>query len=294
MTERTANALGVVSLLFWSMNISVTRHIGEAHPFGLPGLSFVAAGLLVILFDRLRGSPTPWRSGASRLFWLLGGGSFVLYLLLYTSGLTFSPSRAVALPMGLVNYFWPSLILVLMPFFFKARVAWGTLAAGLLLCVAGVGCALLWGMGLNEIALAVGRNLPAFAMMAAAAFLWAFYSNAARKWGGDANGVGWFQLAGGICFLLLWLVEGGPLGFEKSMLVPFVLHAVLVNAVAYMLWDTAVRQGDIGLMGTLANFLPVASVAFGSWYLGDKTTPGLWLGGALVTAGAILCRRGIR
>lgn len=292
MSITLANALGIAALVCWSMNTAVTRHLGEAHPFGMPGLSFSVAGLTLILLDRIRSKPLPWRSDASPKFWYLCGGAFAAYLLLYTSGLTYADSRLVVLPLGLINYFWPSLILVLMPWFFPCRVKWGILVAGALLCVAGVGMSFLWGMPLDGFAGVFAATWPAFLMMAAAAFLWAFYSNAARKWGGTANGVGWFQLAGGLCFLALWWMRGGDLGLDASILVPFLIHALVINAAAYTFWDCGVRRGDIGLMGTLANFLPLGSVLFGSWYLGDATTPGLWLGGLLVTCGAALCRKG--
>ena len=294
MSIVAANLLGALALLCWSMNIAVTRHLGEAHPFGMPGLSFLVSGIILLAMDRARGRALPWNSDADIRFWLLGGGAFVAYVLLYICGLSFGTSRMVVLPLGLVNYFWPSLILVLMPFFFHHAVRWPVLLAGMALCLAGVGVSLLWGLSPETLAAVLWANRPAFLMMLAAAFLWAFYSNAVRKWGGTANGIGWFQTVGGLCFLLLWLLSGGPLGFEKNMLIPFLLHAAIVNALAYMLWDCGVRWGDIGLMGALANFLPLGSIIFGVWYLGDASTPGLWIGGALVTAGAVLCRRGMR
>ena len=294
MSASLTNSFGMLALVFWSMNIVVTRHIGEAHAYGMPALSFLSAGLLLVVFDLLRKKALPWKSDANPRFWIFGGGAFVIYVLLYVAGLSYSPSRTVALSLGLINYFWPSLILVLMPLFFPCSIRWGILASGVGLCVVGVALSLLWGMSPGEMAAVFKENWPAFLIMAGAAFLWAFYSNAARKWGGTANGVGWFMLAGGACFFVLWLASGEPLGFSRSMLAPFLVHAAIVNAAAYMLWDYGVRFGDIGLMGTLANFLPLGSVLFGAWYLGDATTPGLWLGGGLVTCGAVLCRKGVK
>lgn len=292
MSAITANILGTVSLLLWSMNVAVTRHIGEAHPFGMPGLSFSIAGVLLILVDLLRRKPLPWQSDALPKFWLWGGGAYILYLLLYASGLAYSDSREVVLPLGLINYLWPSLILVMMPLFFRCRIKTWILTAGIIFCIAGVASSLLWGLSFAEIAAVFWQNWPAFAMMGGSAFLWAFYSNAARKWAGTANGVGWFFLATGLCFLALWLVTGGPLGLTKEMLAPLLVHAICINAIAYMFWDIGARWGDLGLMGALANFLPIGSIIFGVWYLGDAATLGLWIGGILVTLGAILCRKG--
>lgn len=292
MTPLFANALGVLALVFWSMSVAVTRHVAEANAFGMPGLSYCAAGVLLILLDRLRGTPPPWRSDASWRFWVFGGGAFSLYLLFYAGGLAWSDSRSVVLPLGLVNYFWPCLILFLMPLFFPCRMRWPILIGGAALCVAGAGAAFLWGMTPAEMVAVVVNYWPAFLLVLAAAVLWALYSNIARKWGGTANGTGWFMLAAGVAFLVTWGVTGGDLGFRREMLLPFVLHAAVVNAAAYLLWDYGVRRGDIALMGSLANLLPIASIVFGIWYLGETATPGLWLGCVLVTVGAVLCRKG--
>lgn len=275
------------------MNVALTRVIGEAHPLGMPGLSFLTAGIILIGLDAVKKRPLPWNSDAGPAFWLLGGGAFVLYLVLYAIGLSFSDSREVVLPLGLVNYCWPSLMLVMMPFFFTVRVRWPVLAAGMILCIVGVGCSLLWGMSLRQVAAVAASTWQPFLMMAGSAVLWAFYSNVARKWGNTASGTGWFMLTAGLAFLAMWLVAGGPLGLSAAMLAPLALHALVVNAAAYLFWDCGVRWGDMGLMGVLANFLPVGSVLFGLWYFGNNSTTGLWLGGILVTLGAVLCRKGI-
>lgn len=294
MSIRGANIAGIIALLFWSANIAITRHVAEAHPFGLPALSLTLSGIILIAMDAVRKTPMPWQSKASWKYWLLAGSAFVLYVIFFTTGLSAASSRSVALALGLVNYFWPSLILLFMPFFFQVIVRWGILAAGMLFCIVGVGCSLLWGITAEEIVRIATANWAAFLMMAASAVLWAFYSNAARKWGEDANGVGWFQLGTAAGFFLLWMAVGGPLGLTREMIGPFLTHSLIVSATSYMLWDISVRYGDIGLLGTLANFLPIASVVFGVWYLGDSASTGLWIGAALVTLGAVLCRKGVK
>lgn len=293
MTKTTANILGVSSLIGWSLNVAVTRHIAEAHHFGMPGLSYLTAGVLLIAFDLLRRKEPPWRSTADRRFWLLGGSAFVIYIVCYILSLSLADTRDAVLPLGLVNYFWPALILALMPAFFPCRVRWAVLSAGMVLCVIGVGCAMLWGLNLTEMAKGLLDNWQAFVIMLAAAFLWAFYTNATRKWGGNANGTGWFMLISGLVLLGMWRLSGEPLGFSREMTVSFLLHAVVVNAVSYMIWDLGARHGDLKLLGLLANFLPLGSILFGAWYLAGTTTPGLWLGAALVVLGALLCRKGL-
>ncbi len=168
------------------------------------------------------------------------------------------------------------------------------LCLGIVLCVVGVGLALLWGLSWLAILEVCRHNLTSVVSMCFAAFLWAFYCNAARKWGGTANGTGWFLLATGIAALAAWGVFGRPLGHNATMLGPLLIHSLLINAAAYLFWDVGVRRGSIKLMGILANFLPIGSVLFGVWYLGDRPTPGLFLGCVLVSLGALCCRHGVK
>ncbi|MDR1535885.1 MAG: EamA family transporter [Planctomycetota bacterium] len=293
MRKSTANLMGVTALIGWSMNTAVTRRITEAQVFGMPALSFTAAGAVLIVFDLIRGAGNPRRAGAGPRFWILGGGAFVAYELLYALALARADSREAALPLGLVNYLWPTAILLLLPLFSPRRFRWPHFLIGLALSLAGAASALLWNLDRSAMWGILGKNRLAFAMMLLAAFLWGFYSHAARRWGGGANGVGWFQLTAGLAFFLLWLESGAKLGLTGELLLPLLLHALLVNALSYLLWDWGVRRGDLDQLGILANFLPPASTLFGVWYLDGGATPGLWLGCLLVTAGAFFCRRGI-
>ncbi len=294
MRTGLATSLGILALVFWSMNVAITRVIGEAHHFGMPGLSFTLAGVVLLACDFFHKTPPPWRSTARKPYWFAGGLAFLAYMIFYVLGVSWSPDRRLALPLGLVNYLWPSLLLVMLPYFIACRMDRRLLAGGVVLCLSGVGLALLWGLDLGAILVMVREDWPAFFMMFACAVLWAFYSLAARKWGGNANGTGWFFLAAGFCLLGMWRFSGGDLHFTRAMIPPFLLHSLLATAAAYLMWDIGARRGDIGILGALANFLPLGSVLFGSWYLGEKNTPGLWIGCVLVTAGAVLSRRGVR
>ncbi|MDR0362823.1 MAG: EamA family transporter [Planctomycetota bacterium] len=289
MGRSTANLLGVLALLGWCMNVGVTRHVASGHVFGLPGLSYAVAGIALIFFDCFRGKSLPWKCDAAPKFWTIGGGAFVLFCVLFVFALSWSDDATVVLSLGLVNYCWPVLILLFMPFFTNCHVR---PLFGIVLCLIGICCAMLWGMSMEKMLRGMSENWPAFLIMAAAAVAWALYSNLAGRWAGNSSGTGWFELVSGLILLVVWFFEGGPLGFTANMVAPFLLHALAVNATCYLLWDYGIRYGDLSLMGTLANFLPLGSILFGAWYLGGEPTPGLWLGGILVSLGAIVSRRG--
>jgi drug/metabolite transporter (DMT)-like permease len=291
--KNVANLAGIAALLGWSMNVAITRQLAEADMFGLPSLSLLVSGTFLVSLDAACGRGNPATAGADPKFWLLGGASFVLYLVCYICGLAGAASREVSLALGLANYLWPAFILLLMPLFFPCRLRATFLLPGILLCLVGVTVAFLRDLGMGTLWREWGENGLSLIAMLAAAFLWAFYSNAARKWGGQANGVGWFQLAAGLVFLALWAAGEGELGLSGSTLLPFLLHAIVVNALSYLLWDIGIRRGDLDLLGILANFLPVGSVLFGFWHFGGDPGNGLWSACLMISLGAVFCRRGL-
>jgi drug/metabolite transporter (DMT)-like permease len=73
-----------------------------------------------------------------------------------------------------------------------------------------------------------------------------------------------------------------------------VLWLALASNLAYLFWDRAMRNGDIVLVAACSYFTPLLSTTVSSLYLG--VTPGarLWIGCALVIAGAIICKLALK
>jgi drug/metabolite transporter (DMT)-like permease len=129
--------------------------------------------------------------------------------------------------------------------------------------------------------------------MLTGALSWALYTNLARRLGGD-GGVALYEIATGAVFLALRLALGEPSRWSLGLLLPAAFHVLAISALAYALWEHGVKRGDLVTLGSAAYGLPVAATAFTCAWLGER--PGLWLllGSALVAAGAVLCRLGIR
>jgi drug/metabolite transporter (DMT)-like permease len=132
-------------------------------------------------------------------------------------------------------------------------------------------------------------NPAAYALGLAAAVFWGLYSNLARRWGGAEakGGVELFILATGIAFLLLaWFRGGGtPWTWRAGLEVTFL---GLATALAYILWDRAMRKGDIIFVAACSYFTPLLSTLLSCLYLQVAAGVRLWLGCALIVTGSIL------
>src|SRR2546423_5678479 len=107
MTRRTATLVGFIAVLLWSLLAVLTAATGRVPPFQLAAMTFAIGGTLgaaTWIFRRgaaaaLRQPPEVWALGVARLFG---------YHALYFAALRLAPPAEA----GLLNYFWPLLIVL--------------------------------------------------------------------------------------------------------------------------------------------------------------------------------------
>jgi drug/metabolite transporter (DMT)-like permease len=199
--------------------------------------------------------------------------------------------RSQVLGVGLVNYLWPSLTLLLAVPILGYRFRW-FLLPGMLVATAGMVVAALTGSGLSPGGLRDGlpANGPAYGLALLGALTWALYSNLSRRWGGEGGGVPLFVLASGLVALPLRLWLGETSTWDGRVVGELIYMAVFVTVVAYVFWDQAMRQGNVVLVAAVSYSTPLLSTLFSAAYLGVVPGPAIWIACALVIVGAVLCR----
>jgi drug/metabolite transporter (DMT)-like permease len=258
-----------------------------------PALACLLGGLLALVWTRLRGGsllemmrlPKGYLLGCGFLFVSCNVG---LYLAIGTCA-----SRSQTLVVALVNYLWPVLTVAFsVPLL--GRKAHPILALGCLAAATGTAIAILGGGTFAAADLSfwsTGRGMFALAMGLVAALSWGLYSNLARLWGDPERGaVPFFALAtaAALGLLLLWRPET-PRWTARGICEVCAVGVASLLA-AYALWDLGVRLGDHALLGVCSYFVPVGSTVFSSLYLGLRPGRHVWLGCAMVVAGALVSR----
>jgi drug/metabolite transporter (DMT)-like permease len=291
-----ATWLGIAAILVWSTNstatITLVRHLGPLTALAL--VCALAGGALAIVEDvRLRRPGAFLRVGLP--FGLLGGACFVLYQVLYFTAFSLA-APAMAAPLNLVNYLWPSLTVLLC--IARARRSLQlrptALLGGLALGLAGIAIAVApEPAGL----IATVRGSPlAFLAMLGAAVAWAAYSALAVPLHrpGAPSGTPLFFLLVAVTATVMRFASG-----EQSTLTagdwPLLAYSVIApSAGAYLMWELAMRSGDVPLLGALSNALPLLSTLVLWLVLGAPGGGMLGLGAVLVGVGALLVHRGAR
>jgi drug/metabolite transporter (DMT)-like permease len=137
-------------------------------------------------------------------------------------------------------------------------------------------------------------NPAAYALALAAAIAWALYSNLARRWSAPESGgaVELFLPATGLVLLALRFVVSEPTDWTfRSVGEASALAAM--TGLAYVLWDVAMRKGNLLLVVACSYFTPLLSSVVSCVYLHVSPSPKLWIGCLLLASGSLITWRSV-
>jgi drug/metabolite transporter (DMT)-like permease len=284
-------ASGLAAVLLWSATMALTRSLSEqVGPLTAGASVHLIAGFLSLAWLACAPGSIGRLARLPRRYLLGCGSLFACYMLALFLGVGLAADRVQVLEVGLLNYLWPALtILLSVPILGKTASL--LLVPGTLLASAGIILAFTQGTDLSWHTLAsnLASNPAAYGLGLAAACSWALYSNLTRRWAGTERqgAVDLFLPATGLVLLVL------ALGFRESATWTdrAVLEATGLGSVtwtAYRCWDLAMRKGDVVLVSACSYLTPLLSTLLSCFYLGVSPGAGLWMGCLLVVVGSLL------
>jgi drug/metabolite transporter (DMT)-like permease len=242
----------------------------------------LGAILLVCLLGKPRLRSTP------KLYLVLGSALFVAYEVCLSLALGFASSRNQAIELGVVNYLWPCLTVLLAIIMNGQKARW-IIIPGTALALFGI----LWvvsgdGLSLASIVTNVQSNPLSYSLALACGITFALYCNVTRRYAGGQNLVVLFFVLTAVVLWLKYL-------FSSEVIPALTLGSSLELAAAaigmaggYALWNIGILRGNLTLLATASYFAPVLSSAFAVW-LGAVLNMQFWQGAVLVTAGSHIC-----
>lgn len=284
--RNTATILGLLAVLLWGTVVGLIRSVSES--FGAIGgaalIYTVGSAFLVCLlgFPKLRTFP--------RRYLVVGSLLFVAYEICLSLSLGFALDRGQAIELGIVNYLWPCLTVVLAIVINGQRAnAW--VVPGILLSVCGIVWVvggtggLSWERTLNN----VSSNPLSYGLAFSGAIIWAVYCNVTKRFADGKNGVALFFM---LTAVVLWIKYGfsaePALAFTGSATIELCVTGGAMAA-GYALWNVGILKGNLTLLATASYFTPVLSTFFAAVWLSTRLTAPFWQGVAMVTAGSLLC-----
>lgn len=283
---------GLGAILIWSTSIALARSVTEqVGPLTAASSVHLIGGTFFVLQQFFFQKGLIHQVLRLPVRYLLGCGTlFVVYMLALFLAVGLAADRSQVLEIGLLNYLWPALTLIFSLFLLNKKVSL-LLAPGTVLAFMGLFLVLTPGQSLSTafILANVTNNPVAYALGLVAALSWALYSNLTRRWAGpkSSGGVAVFLPATGIILLMLRLlsVEESSWNMRVGLEVVFMGAA---TAIAYALWDLAMRKGDLVFVAACSYLTPVLSTLLSCIYLRVVAGFSLWLGCFLIAGGSLL------
>ena len=294
-SKQLPTVLGILAVLFWSTTVAVAREIIEhLGPLTAGAALYLIGGALSCLALLIRPERIERILRLPRAYLFGCGGLVILYVLCFFLALGLAADRAQVVEVGLINYLWPALTLMLAVPILGHR-ARPSLVPGVLIAFAGTGLvaaaqneAISWAGFLADLR----SNAAPYLLALAGAFAWAFYCDLSRRWAGEADSgaMSLFLLAGGLTLLAARCFFHEHPHWNKMIAVKTALYIIFPIGLAYPFWDIAMRRGRMVFVASFSYLLPLFSTIIASLALRVRLTGALWAGCALVIAGAVICK----
>jgi len=278
-----ATLIGFTAILMWSLLALLTAASGAMPPFQLAAVTFAIGGTLgaVSFIGRpgaVKALRQPWP------VWALGVGGLFGYHALYFMALRLAPPAEA----GLINYLWPLLIVLFSALLPGERLKPHHLAGAAL----GLIGTIVLISGRAELGFAP-RDLPGYAAAFVAAFVWAIYSVASRRFASvPSDAVVGFclvtALLAALCHLLFETTVWPRDAAEWGAVIALGIGPV---GLAFYVWDIGVKRGDIRVLGAASYAAPVLSTL--ALIAGGYAQPlwTLWLAAALIAFGGLVAAK---
>ncbi|MGJ8581861.1 MAG: aromatic amino acid DMT transporter YddG [Psychromonas sp.] len=277
---------GVLAILLWSSVTAFIRDLSELFSpiAGAAMMYSVSAIFLMLVMGVPKIKDYPVR------YLLLGGGLFVSYEICLALSLGMANDRQQAMEMGIINYLWPALT-ILLSVLVSPKKANLLVYPSILLAFTGVAWCIAGDQGISIDSLIhnISDNPFTYLMAFSAAFIWAIYCLITKRISNGKNAIVLFFAATAITLWLKYFLSSEPsIQFTTPSSLTLIIAGITIGT-AYALWNQAVIGGNIILLGTLSYFTPVFSTLFASVYLSITLTGSFWQGVALVTLGSLIC-----
>lgn len=292
---------GFLAVIFWSLSIPLSRSLTEKlGMFNTAGLACLFGGISAVLYYVVAyRSHFRLLTKFSSRYLLFCGVPFVFYIICLYAAIGMAVSRQQIVEVALINYLWPTLILVFSIPILKNRASpW--LILGIIVSFSGI---FLVSASMNKEVFSIHNSLMnlkhnflPYLFALGAAVLWSLYSNLANRMGGLSNKltVPLLLIVSGIFLEILAFGFQEKTVWDSTTRIELLILALFPCVLAYIFWDAAMRRGNMILVTSFAYLSPLFSTILTGLYLGVTLVAGVWIACALVIAGAVICNFSMR
>lgn len=285
--SNTSLAAGLVlAVALWGGNNAGTKWlVGSWPPVFTGGTRFFCAGLLLLAVLRVTtwfGNYVTPSKELNRALWWRGGVSLATYIIAFNFALRYTSASHVALYLGAS----PVWALLWEAFAERLKIGWARWGAALL-ALSGVSVLLAPSLSGSQVSL-IGELCGLTTSL-----LWTNYGRQSRKLTATLNGAevsAHTMWRAGLLLLPLGIIEAAQQGVPLNARLLGVQSYCIVagGVIAFALWNRALGQWPASRVLLFNNFIPVSTMTWAYFCLGEPVTPTFLVALLLIALGVVL------
>lgn len=275
-----ATLVGQAGLLMWAVVSALFVLIKHLPTVEVLFFIFASSAFLSVIWMGLTGS---WRSIEKQSIWLwlfnIAGitGSDILFL--------YASQNAPQQDVVLINYLWPTFIVLLAPLLPSEKFQWKYLASAII-SFCGIGILVTNGQGLDSFDWQYAKG---YSVAVCCALLWSVYAVASKRFPRQApEAIGLYCAMGAVALAVIFphqIIEVTPTWVEILVLV---YMGCTSHNIAYICWGFGIRHGNVQSLALQVYLSPFVSL--GTLVLLNQAEPSssLWLAAVCVCGAGLL------
>lgn len=283
----SGTVIGLLAIVLWGFMAGLVRLVSESFGATLgSALIYTVGGILLLVVRK----PTPIRR-APRKYLIICGIMFVAYEASISLSIGLASTAAQSVEVSLVNYLWPTLLVLMTAAVSHKRGAvWKALPGAI---VATIGVAMAVGgesLNVHEALRNISSNPLPYALAFAGAFIWAIYATVTPKMSDGYDGTTIFFCCVAVVLWLIHFTSGEGLPATAPGIGGYVALAACAASIAggYACWGYGMLHGSMETLAIGSYATPLFSTASSTVLLGVALGASFWIGVALVAGGTLV------
>ncbi|HDT6507794.1 TPA: aromatic amino acid DMT transporter YddG [Klebsiella aerogenes] len=286
MPHKKATLIGLIAILLWSAIVGLIKSVSEGFgPVGGAALIYTCSAVLLLFtlgFPKIKKFPVSYL--------IIGSVLFVCYELCLSLSLGFTHSGRQAIEVGMVNYLWPSMTILLAVIVNRQKTS-PLIIPGVILAIVGIGRVLGGdgGFSLTEMMNNVMDNPLSYGLAFSGAVIWAIYCVVTQRIAQGNNGITLFFILTALTLWVKYLTSPQPeFNLSWHAWISLMLAAMAMGF-GYAAWNVGILHGNVTMLAAASYFIPIISAVLAAFMLDSHLTLAFWQGTAMVSLGSLIC-----
>jgi len=286
MPHKKATLIGLIAILLWSAIVGLIKSVSEGFgPVGGAALIYTCSAVLLLFtigFPKIQKFPVSYL--------IIGSVLFVCYELCLSLSLGFTHSGRQAIEVGMVNYLWPSMTILLAVIVNRQKTS-PLIIPGVVLAIIGIGRVLggNGGFSLTEMMNNVMDNPLSYGLAFSGAVIWAIYCVVTQRIARGNNGITLFFILTALTLWVKYFTSPQPEFVLSWHAWISLLLAAMAMGFGYAAWNVGILHGNVTVLAAASYFIPIISAVLAGFMLDSHLTLAFWQGTAMVSLGSLIC-----